>query len=489
MHFFKIRYLIYIFIFPFCFCGCDSPQEVNREYTYFGGEIVNPNTDYVVLSKGDSYDDTIYIDKNNRFFHKIENLKDGLYSFKHNPETQLVILEKGDSVLIRLNTIEFDESLVFTGDGSRKNNFLIDMFLQNELEREVIGKRDYKLTPARFKAKQDSLLHLRNDRFDKFTDKYELSDFSKKVCKSSFEYDFHSRYEMYFYQYQYYGLDNLDAFKELPKLFFDYRNQVDFNNDDLKRLYSYNRFLSHYFTNASYTNYLKEKSFPKDEMGYTIYKLNFIDSLIQHSYIKNNLLRGISAKFLLDSKSDYASKKVLKHYLSVSTNNKFKKELKRLAWATSRLKPNRIIPDQDIISSDGELMKLSSLFEKPVTALYFWSTENKDHYVKAHKKTSYLSNLYPEIDFIGINTDNDQTNNWLKTIKLHKYDPNREYEFKYPKCSAEELVIHYRNYRNKVILVDQDGRIINSSADLFSTAFEKQLMGYTRLAILEKNMQ
>ncbi|MDY8135343.1 hypothetical protein [Aquimarina sp. 2201CG5-10] len=480
MQFSLLRHLFLFPVLACCLCSCDSSEENNRQYTYFGGEIVNPNTNYIVLSKENNTWDTIYLDKNNRFLHRIDNLKEGLYSFRHNPEYQIVILEKGDSVLIRLNTLEFDESLVFTGDGARKNNFMIDMFLQNETEREQLRKNDFKLSPIDFKKKQDSLLRLRSEAYNRLINKYNISDLSRKIVNSSFKYDFHSRHEMYFYKH--YGITNLDSINDMPESFFTYREAVNFNDNELKRLYSYNRFLNHYFTNSTYTHYAKGQSYRKDPVGNIIYELDLIDSLIQHSYIKNNLLKGVTYKFLLESKDDYASRKVLKHYLSVSTNKKFQKELKRLARATSRLKPNNTIPDQDLIAATGETVKLSSLFNKPITAMYFWSVENKDHYMRAHKKASYLSALYPEIDFIGINTDDDQTKNWVHTIKRNQFDLNREYEFKYPKCSSEELIIHYRD---KVILVDNKGKIINANANLFSSYFEKQLIQYTRLASIQ----
>ncbi|WP_299902637.1 hypothetical protein [uncultured Aquimarina sp.] len=483
MFFFRLKYFCFICLSSCCLLSCDSTEEVTSNHVYLGGEIVNPNTDYVVLFKGDDYQDTIYLDKNNRFLHKIENIKDGLYSFRHNPEYQLILLEKGDSILMRLNTLEFDESLVFTGKGSRKNNFLIDMFLQNEDERNQLSNRRYTKTPKAFKKEQDSLLDLRLQRFTNLTDKYPLSDLATKICKSSFEYDFFSRYEMYLYKYQYSRLKSRNIANDIPKDFFEYRDLVNYNEDDLMRLYSYNRFLNHYFTNSSYTKYMNQKSFSKNKVEYTMYKLDLVDSVIQQSYIKNNLLRGITTNFILDNKNDYTSQKVLDHYLSISSNKKFQKELKKLAKATARLKPNNIIPDQDLISSNGEMTKLSELFEKPVTALYFWSIERKDHYVKAHKKTTHLSKVYPDIDFIAINTDDEQTDNWLKTIKRHNYNLENEYEFKFPKCSSDELVIHYTN---KVILVNQEGKIINPNADLFSSFFEKQLMSYSRMASIDK---
>ena len=39
--------------------------------------------------------------------------------------------------MIRLNTQEFDNSLTFCGRGDEKNNFLIELFLKNEAERNA----------------------------------------------------------------------------------------------------------------------------------------------------------------------------------------------------------------------------------------------------------------------------------------------------------------------------------------------------------------
>ncbi len=485
MHVLRLKYISYVLIASLCFLSCNTPNNPKRAITYFGGEIVNPNTDYVVLSKDSNSGDTTYLDKNNRFLFTLTDFEEGLYSFRHNPENQLVILEKGDSLLIRLNTLEFDESLVFTGDGAKKNNFLIDMFLQNEVERSFLDKSDFRKPPSQFQKKQDSMLALRSERFRKLVSKHPISDMAYEICKSSYEYDFYARYEMYFYRYQYSGLGNIESFKHIPPTFFEYRNQVNFNNSELKRLYSYYRFLNHYFINTAYTNYRKPTSgYYKNMTGYTMCQLDLVDSTIQHSYIKNNLLRGITTKFMLDNKNNYTIQKVLNHYLKLSTNTKFKKELKKLADATAKLKPDNLIPDQDLISSDGETVSLQSLFKKPMTALYFWSLERKNHYIKAHTKTDILSQRYADIDFIAINTDDEQTKNWIQTIKRNRYTLSNEYEFKFPKCSSEELVIHDAN---KVILVDQYGKIINANADLFSPFLDNQLRNYLRILQRKNN--
>ncbi|MFL1895674.1 hypothetical protein ACJRPK_08215 [Aquimarina sp. 2-A2] len=458
---------------PCFFYSCDDYGYSNRADTYLGGEIVNPNSNFVILSKENKLSDTIYLDQNNRFLHKIKDFEAGVYSFRHAPENQIVLLEKGDSLYFRLNTMELDESLAFTGVGAEKNTFLIEMFLLNERERDDLIRRGFKLEPEAFQEKQNVLLNRRKKRFNQLNTKIKLSPLAKKILKASYQYDFYSRHEMY--SYSHYGVTDISNINKLPQSFFTYRGKVNFNDKDLKRLYSYNRFLNHYITNSSYTNYTKGKSYRTDPVGVTLYELNLVDSLITNEYIKNNLLRGITSEFLLGNEDTIASKKVLESYTGKSSNNLFTEELNRLRKATSKLKPNNIIPNQDLISSNGDLIKLSSVFEKPITALFFWSLEDQKHYVSAHQRATQLTDRYPKIDFIGINTDEQQTKSWLRAIKRHDYNPKREYEFKHPKCSSEELVIYDKN---KVILVNQDGKIINTTNDLFSPSFEKRLYLY-----------
>ena len=476
MHIKFIKRFAYILSISCFFYSCSDYGASDRSDTYLGGEIVNPNINFIILSKDNQPTDTIYLDQNNRFLHKFEDFEDGIYSFRHSPENQIVLLEKGDSLYFRLNTMELDESLAFTGVGAEKNTFLIEMFLINELERDDLIRRGFMLEPEAFQKKQNVLLNRRKKRLSKLSTKVNLSPLAKKILKASYQYDFYSRFEMY--SYSHYGITDISKIKELPPSFFDYREKIDFNNEVLKRLYSYNRFLNHYITNSSYTNYTKGKSYRTDPVGVTLYELNLVDSLITNNYIKNNLLRGITSEFLLGNEDTTASKKVLEYYTDRSSNSLYTEELKRLRKATSKLKPNNIIPNQDLISSNGNIIQLSSVFKKPITALFFWSLEDQKHYVSAHQRATQLTDRYPKIDFIGINTDEQQTKNWIRTIKRHAYNPEREYEFKHPKCSSEELVIYDKN---KVILVNQDGKIINSTNDLFSPSFEKRLHMYHKM--------
>ncbi|MFC5045943.1 TlpA family protein disulfide reductase [Aquimarina hainanensis] len=466
----KIRFYICI-LFSLILYSCGTEKEEIRESTYFGGEIVNPNSHYIILYREYGKGDTIYLDKNNRFLYKMDSLQEGAYLFYHSPENQIVLLEKGDSTLIRLNTLEFDESLVFTGDGAKKNNFLIDMFLQNEKERKNLNRYYFNFSPEDFRKKQQYLLKERLNKHDQFAAKNTLSDLAKKITKASFTYDFYSRYEIYFYKH--YGITNLDSITDLPKDFFNYQKEVDFNDLVLSNLYSYNRFLSNYLTNAAYTKYTKGGLINRNSLGITKYEINLVDSLIDQPYIKDNLLRAITKRYILNSEDDIASNKVLKYFLSKSNNKNNQRELKKLAKAAYRLRPRSSIPEQDLLTHKGEIIPLTSLLKKPVTVFYFWSLqEHRDLYLKAHKKAAALEKQFPHTEFIGINIDEEYNSNWRRTIQRNQYDLNKEFAFRFPKCSSEDLIIYYRN---QVILVDQDGKIINARSNLFSTQLKEEL--------------
>ena len=118
--------LLYFIIFLLAAC---NTKEKKSSAVYFGGEIVNPSSEYVVLYKGDVVIDTAYLDANNRFSFQLDSVDEGLHHFNHFPEEQYVFLEGGDSLQLRLNTVDFDESLVFSGTSEQVNNFLLEMFL------------------------------------------------------------------------------------------------------------------------------------------------------------------------------------------------------------------------------------------------------------------------------------------------------------------------------------------------------------------------
>ncbi|MFA5298155.1 MAG: hypothetical protein WC389_08115, partial [Lutibacter sp.] len=148
-----MKYFIYVLL-VFSAIGCKNMK--GNGATYFGGQIINPKTNYVLFLKDEKVIDTLLLDENNRFLINFPSLKEGLYTFMHGTEFQYIYLEPSDSVLVRLNTWDFDHSLVFNGKGSAKNEFLLNSFLQNEKEERMMYYH-FDLNEKDFQTKIDSL--------------------------------------------------------------------------------------------------------------------------------------------------------------------------------------------------------------------------------------------------------------------------------------------------------------------------------------------
>lgn len=180
-----MKKLLMLLIMSFVLTGCEKDVTESNNHAFLGGEIINPNSGHVVISSGERVIDTVKLDNNNRFLYKMNALEPGLYTFTHSPENQIVFLETGDSLHFRLNTMEFDESLVFTGNGAKKNNYLINLFLENERERESMLQFS-QLSPSDFRNKVDSITNAKHERLKVFEQKILLQKSSMRLLTPIF---------------------------------------------------------------------------------------------------------------------------------------------------------------------------------------------------------------------------------------------------------------------------------------------------------------
>ncbi len=175
---FKLILVSIIFIFSSC------NNKKTQVTIFLGGEIINPSSNYVNFYYNNIKIDSLELDSENKFFKKIENIKPGIYRIEHLPENQYIIIENGDSLWIRVNVEDFKESLTFSGKGSSKNNFLVDISNMDDYENEYLS-RYYVEESDIFKSKIDSLMNEKLriwNLFDKAVDQKKLSN---SITKSS----------------------------------------------------------------------------------------------------------------------------------------------------------------------------------------------------------------------------------------------------------------------------------------------------------------
>lgn len=452
------------------FLGCNSNDQ-KEQIAYLGGEIINPNNNYVTVFSNETERDTIYLDENNRFIYKIEHLNPGLYSFTHGGEYQTLLIEPNDSILFRLNTNDFDESLVYTGKGSIKNNFMIKAFLSDEFESKKLSKNQH-LEPEEFVKFVSVLKKQKLANLERFIATHNPSELFKKVSEASINYSYYTYMEMY--PFGYFGNNKLIHFKDLPEGFYDYRKDVDFNDESVSALYAYNRFLLWHFQNITLKKYYKDgshNSFDRHALGYNLDKLELIDSIVSNKRIKNYLLMHTTREFIFNSDNAQKTKSMLNAFLEKSTDDKHNEDLKTLTESTINLFPGNTIPSIKIVDFRNNVLDLHSVIDKP-TVIYCWSSNFKMSYRNSHYMMRQLKTKYPEMHFMAININDMNSHSWKKTLNLLKYPTQNEYMFKNPNEAIETFAI---GYSQKVLIVDQDGKIIKSNADLFSNHINKYI--------------
>ncbi|MDX1277873.1 thioredoxin-like domain-containing protein [Oceanihabitans sediminis] len=473
-----MRIFFPILLLTLTFLSCKKDNATNEgEIAYFGGEIINPVNKHLTLHKSKKLVDTIYLDKNNRFLYKIKNLEEGLYTFRlkaHNGnEFQLALLEANDSVMIRLNTIDFDESLVFTGKGARKNNYLVNMFLDNEaISEKMLGI--CQLEPKVFETKIDSLREKRRQNLNNFISKNSYSDLFKEIALGNINYNYYISKEIY--PFAFYGNNEVHNLQSLPNDFYNYRKDINYNHDVLKDYFTYNTFLRYHFRNLALTEYLKHSKdsvFNRDSYKYYIEKLKLIDSLVKDEDIKNPLLSMSSINYINKTKDLSKIDKLLEVFYQKSTDEANIKHFKELASSLRALKIGNTIPNVTLVNYNNQEVTLHQVIKKP-TAIYFWSKSLKPHVKESHLKVQDLKNKYPEVDFISINIDKPNTEVNKLYLKQFNFNTVNEYQLKDANAGKQALAV---NPIIKVILITKNGKIIDPHTNLFSVKFEEELLG------------
>lgn len=445
----------------------------NGDYAYVGGEIINPKNKSIVLynTKGKVVD-SLTLDSNNRFIYKIEDINPGLYSFTHGGEYQLVLLEPNDSVMFRLNTYDFDESLVFTGEGARKNNYLIDTYLANEREAKRLV-RYAKMEPEEFNAFVEERRNKELTKFQEFLQNKEESELFRSIVESNINYNAYADKEIY--PFAYFGNNKLIHIKDLPEDFYTHRKSVDYNAAHLSHLYAYNRFLFSHIDNLAAQNYYENhnfhSAFDRHAIDYNKSKLDLIDSIISDETIKNSLLKYKTRDYVSYNHTEAEADEMLNYYLAKGTNEEDKESIKELVCSLKLLRQGNPIPNLEIVNYNNTEHNLSTIIDKP-TIIYFWSSNSKMQYRNSHYKVKSLKSEFPQVKFVSINLNSNDDKTWKSIINNYDFSTENEYKFKDPIKARKILAV---NYLNKAIIVNENGMILHPNVNIFKSDFSEML--------------
>lgn len=433
--------------------GCKSSDK--DVLTYFGGKIINPKDKHVILYNHEGVIDSIKLKEDDTFSGELKNIKEGLYYFYHGQEFQYVFLEPSDSLLIRLNTWDFDESIVFSGKNADRNNALIETFLQNEKDEKEFSKY-YDFNFINFKRKIDSLLKIKQYFLDRYSS--ENQEDSQKFINTldlAMKYPVYRKYESYYIN----NVKNKEPKTINSKEILSYRANIKTSMDSLMFYSPYNNLKVGQIYSDTYMQGHK-----KDSKEFTVALLKNINKNIQNNKVKNGILRRVVVINFYRKSDCSIDEEIFKTFFTLSTEEKHKKEINNLLSDIKKIKKSDTIPEFNLISPKGEIKNIKELIENKNALLYFRNPErSSDEWVAS--RFNYLAKKNPKVSFFVINTEEDNKN-YIKGLDIkNQYYLNK-------KSSAHNFLT---SKLSRSLLVNKKGIIKNGFASLSSNKIVEQL--------------
>ena len=444
--------------------SCKEENVIKGMPAFIAGEIINPKDTFVKLYRNGKIVDSVALDKKNHFELSIPQIKEGLYYFSHGREYQYIYLEPKDSVLLRLNTLDFDESLAFCGGGSKKNNLLIKLFLLNEKNNQ---KKYLDLDPEAFDKKQTELTQEKAQLVQKFKTTANLV-FSKKfkdLIHVAVYYPEYTRKEIYPIQYM--QIRQLDSFPKIANSFFDFEKNIDFNNENLLSSRSYYTFLDSYFTRKTYLEYFetRDKAIPDSEKkGFVLHKLDQIKNTITKKKVKDNLIQYNIVQFAYNNPMETGVLEEFKDYLKELDDADFKKELNRVLENYANLAQGKNAPKIYLHNNKGDITSIAKLAEKKFSMFYLWTVEDTNYLTGMNNRINALKKAFPKVQFVAINVDAPQSN-WKRIAKEKGLELANLYQLENTSDLSQKLSL---TTLSNVIITTPNAKIITAFENLFS---------------------
>lgn len=455
-----------------CLCSsCDRNSTENQD-SYIGGRIVNPTSNQVILLKDNVPLDTLILDHQKKFGYRIEDAEAGIYCLKNGPEKQIFYLKPGDSILIRANSTDFDESLHFSGRGGEENNFLSEILLSNSDNTGLVLSY-YKISPAEFARRTDSVKNSRLELLSKRNEKYNFSDDFAEVARKTIDYENYDLRERYTYMVNKYFKEHA---KQLTEDFHAYRGDVNFNEISLQTSPSYIRFIDSYLINRAMTACARANR-DRDNC-YNLYdhhnittRIHIIDSITDLPLIKEHFFSKFSVLGTIMAGDTEEIDNILNLMKDKGYTEEELKKLNDVGRVQLAYLPGRNIGKVPLLDTNGSQLSYNEVTNKPAV-IFLWSIYSQENHRQSHRTIQELRRKYPGIAFIGVNVDPGETSQWINTVKNFGYDENGEYQLARSSIDQET----FRYYLNKVLLVTGSGEVYKGDAYINSPEFESRIL-------------
>ena len=370
----------------------------------------------------------------------------------------MILIEAGDSIWSYANMSDFNASLVFSGLGSAKNNFLMDLYLDLEDKIGFLSSK-YTSNSQEFRHIIDSLLQEKKENWTVFNQQHTLSPLAQKVTQAAYLYPYANRLERY----------ALIRGKEIVKndsSYFNFRQFLQYGVNDLVFFEPYITYLMSYLSQEALEegkNFLHEKG----NTTFNIKRIQLIDQRIKHPILRNTLARTVAYEELLNFKNHDYHERFLQYFMALNTSPLYATEILGLHRALIHMEPGRKLPIARMENHKGEVMDSNQLLAGKPTVLYFWSQTQMNHFKRTLERVKKYKKQFPQYRFVGvcIQPYNDLVRNYQEIMGIDPEDQLALINFE--QVSSDWVI----TLLNKGIVIDQEGKIVDGFANFSSKDF------------------
>lgn len=423
--------------------SCNKKEEMTVDYALFSGKIINKQSDKVIVY-GQDFKKVLTVKEDGTFSDTLRIPRNGKYNFAISPEQSSFHLEKGDQINLTIDTKKFDESIVYTGKSSDKNNYLATSYLMKETFRD-----NYKLPPNEFKSKAKKQLEALNTN---------LKEVENETFKTFAETDNKYSYLSQINEYQglHSRLNGLDELVELPNDFLNELKNITLDNEE-----NFKNFDG--FKNIVMSTIFKQASQIQTEDSSKAIPFIILELAkeFKSQTIKNELVESISFYLNADSKnieSLYAT------IMEISTDDELKKELSAKYNNILKLKKGAVSPVfVDYENYDGNKTSLKD-FKGKYVYIDLWATWCKPcigeiPFLQALEKDYHKK----KIAFVSISVDKLEAHDAWKEM-VAKKELTGVQLFANKSFKSDFIKAYAVNFIPRFILIDPEGKIVDSNA-------------------------
>ena len=331
-------------------------KKVKPTHVIFTGSIENNNANSAKIS-GNGFEKVIEITENGNFSDTLKIDKEGYYSLLIGRESTPVYLIQGANVGLTLNTKEFDESLVYTGDIAAENNYLAAKYLLSE--KEMAFDKVYSLPEDKFIIELNKINSSYSDLLNSSTEV--AKGFIKNETKE-LEYAHINNIENYEEYYQYLTKDT--SFKASESLYNSYKEFNFADNYAFENSSAYKSLLA-----SHYARIAKDASSNSDKDIALAY-LETVDHKFPNGAIKDELMFNY---LRYGMKANNALEDVYNLYKASNQNTENLSEVTNSYKTLSNLRPGKASPSFDYENFKGGKTSLEDLKGK-VVYVDVWAT-------------------------------------------------------------------------------------------------------------------